>query len=404
MILAINCGSSSLRYGLFKSGRLPALARGMVDHIGMPTSTMHQRSSDRLLRVERPIASYSAAIDLVLQQLCDARWDIINDLSDLSAIGHRVVHGGSRFFDPTLVDASVLSRLDACSDLAPLHNPINVDGIRHTMTRVPGAAQIAVFDTAFHHNMPAAAQHYGLPYHLNETLGIRRYGFHGLSCRYASCRAAALLGRPASDLKMIICHLGSGVTINAIDGGQSVDTSTGFGTFSGVMMGTRAGDFDPEIAFYLSKSMGMSFEQIRDMCLHQSGLLGLSGISGDMCDVLDKAERGDMRAGLAIDVFVQMVKRCIGASVAILGGLDCLVFTAGIGENSPTIRARICAGLEYLGISIDKAANTRNRPDSRINDGRVVLLVIATDEESVIATDTERVLARHAHNGDRRLA
>jgi acetate kinase len=324
---------------------------------------------------------------------------VVRDLSEVSAVGHRTVHGGDTFFESTVIDESVIEKLEECIPLAPLHNPPNLLGIREAKRLLPDIPHVAVFDTSFHQTIPPRAYLYALPYEYYENFKIRRYGFHGTSCRYVSQKAACeILRRPLEQLKMIICHLGNGVTVAAIDRGKSVDTSMGFTPLEGLMMGTRCGDIDPGVVFYLHRRLGLSIDRIDDLLNKESGLLGVSGVSNDMRVVLERAENGDARCQLAVDVFTYRVRKYIGAYSAALGGLDALVFTAGIGENSWKIRAMVCEGLEFLGIELDEEKNRLSIgiPSIISREGsKVSVLVVPTSEERMIIQDTIR-LARAA--------
>ncbi|MBZ4023202.1 acetate kinase [Rhodobacter sp. TJ_12] len=391
MILIINCGSSSLKYQLYTPDLAHVAASGMIAKIGEPEGYIDHFVGHRGEHHRCPVPDHRAAFALMMEYLLSPEYHVIECPGAITAIGHRAVHGGSVFVESVLVDDAVLQALRDCAAFAPLHNPCNIIGIEEAQRLFPGAPNVVVFDTAFHQTVPEHAHLYALPHSLSEDYGLRRYGFHGTSCRYVSQRAAELLNRPLEKLSMVVCHLGNGVTLDAIKGGQSVDTSIGFGTFSGVPMGTRAGDFDPAIIFHLVNERGMRLEEVEEICYKKSGLLGLSGLSNDMREVTDAAAAGNKRCQLAVDVFVYHIRKTIGAYAAVMGGLDALVFTAGIGENSAEIRARVCEGLGFLGIEIDPRANAvagKGPPNISAVTARAATLVVPTDEERMIALDT----------------
>ncbi|GHD12383.1 acetate/propionate family kinase [Tianweitania populi] len=399
MILTINCGSSSLKYQLYSADLAEVIASGIIAKIGEAGGYADHKVDDGKTRIVRDIADHQAAFTLMMENLLSPDIGVITEPAQIIAIGHRAVHGGSTFVESVIVDDQVMEGLRACSTFAPLHNPCNIAGIEEAMRLFPGTPNVVVFDTAFHQTVPQHAHVYALPYELCTDHGIRRYGFHGTSCRYVSQAAADILGRPIEALSMVICHLGNGVTIDAVKGGQSVDTSIGFGTFCGMPMGTRAGDFDPAIIFHLVKTLGMSLDEVEAICYKKSGLLGLSGLSNDMREVCEAAAAGNKRCQLAVDVFVYQLRKQIGAYAAAMNGLDALVFTAGIGENSAEIRKLVCSGLGVLGIAIDEDLNqiARNgHPDISAADARVATLVVPTDEERMIATDTLQLTMQRA--------
>ena len=394
MILTINCGSSTIKYQLYTADVRQGVARGIVSRIGEPGAYVEHQARGRKIRHELPVPNHHAAFEIAIQYLLHPVHGAIDDINQIQAVGHRAVHGGNMFIESTLIDENVIAKLEECTPLAPLHNPPNLIGIREGRALLPHVPHVAVFDTAFHQTMPARAYVYALPYEYYQEHSIRRYGFHGTSCRYVSQRAAELLRRPLEALKLVICHLGNGVTIAAVQGGKSIDTSIGFATFSGVMMGTRAGDVDPGLVFYLHRQLGLSLGEIEQVYYKQSGLLGVSGVSNDMRVVLDRAQAGHQRCQLAVEIFAYMTKKYIGAYAAAMGGLDGIVFTAGIGENSAEIRARVCAGLEFLGVELDPRKNSATS-GTEAQIGRpaagAAVLVIPTDEEKMIALDTARL-------------
>ncbi|MBL3568022.1 acetate/propionate family kinase [Rhodovulum visakhapatnamense] len=398
MILTINCGSSSLKYQLYTTDLSEVVAKGLIARIGEDGSYSDHKAGGRGEKVELPVPDHKTALELMLASLMHADYGVIDCPAAITAIGHRAVHGGDVFVDSVVVDDEVMAQLRACVGFAPLHNPCNIAGIEAAMRLFPGVPNIVVFDTAFHQTVPPEAHVYALPYELYAKSGIRKYGFHGTSCRYVSQATADLLNWPIEDMKMVICHLGNGVTLTAVDGGRSVDTSIGFGTFGGVPMGTRSGDFDPSIIFHLVNQLGMSLKDVETLCYHKSGLLGVSGVSNDMREVTKRAADGDDRCRLAVEIFVYQIKKTIGAYAAAMNGLDALVFTAGIGENSAEIRTRICSGLGVLGVRIDEATNEVARdgyPNISAADASVATLVVPTDEERMIAMDTLRLTPDH---------
>ncbi len=383
-VLVINTGSSSIKYRLLDVARERELASGLVDRIGVAGARLVHRvpgAPDDV--VEEPIADHEAGLKLVLDAF--ARDGALP--TDLAAIGHRVVHGGERFTDPTLVDDDVLAAIRALAPLAPLHNPANALGIEVARRLYPDIPQVAVFDTAFHRTLPPRAYRYALPRELADRHGIRRFGFHGTSHAYVSRRAACHLGRPVEELALITLHLGNGASAAAVAGGRSIDTSMDLTPLQGLVMGTRSGDIDPAVVFHLHREAGMDLAAIEELLTRRSGLLGLAGTS-DLRDVQARAEAGDADAAEALDVFCYRIRGYVGAYAAALGRVDAIVFTAGIGENAPGVRARVCAGLEGFGVLVDAGANaaagggarTVSRPESR-----VAVLVVPTDEELEIA-------------------
>ena len=396
MILIINCGSSSLKYQLYSSDLTEIISKGIVCRIGEDGSYVSHAVSGVKVRRDIEVPDHRVAFAAMMECLLDPSNPAIGDIGAIEAIGHRAVHGGDTFVKSVVVTDDVIRKLEECSVLAPLHNPPNLLGIREARRLLPDVPHVAVFDTSFHQGMPQRAHVYALPYGLYTDHKIRRYGFHGTSCRFVSARAAEILARRLCDLRMVICHLGNGVTIDAVAGGRSVDTSIGFATFSGIMMGTRPGDFDPGLIFHLNKELGLSLGDIETLCYKESGLLGVSGVSNDMRVVEEHALAGNERCALAIDMFVYMVKKYVGAYAAAMGGLDALVFTAGIGENSPYIRSRICCGLQFLGVDLDETANDAVGGEAAVigtAGASAAAMVVPTDEERMIALDTLRLTA-----------
>ena len=390
-VLVINCGSSSIKYQLFDAGSKDVLVRGKVSRIGDSGSSLQQEAGKVKLRKDISVPDYHSGFELIIQSLLDPKYGALKDISEVSAVGHRAVHGGGMFVKSTLIDEDVIARMEACVPLAPLHNPPNLIGIREARRIFTGIPHVAVFDTAFHQTLPAKAYLYALPYEYYETYKVRRYGFHGTSYRYVSQRVAIVLRQPLENLRMVICHMGSGVSVTAVNSGESVDTSLGFTPISGVMMGTRSGDIDPGLIFYLNRQLGLSLDRIDNMLNRESGLLGVSGVSNDLREIIDYAEKGNLRCQLAQNMFVYQVKKYIGAYAAVMGGIDTLVFTAGIGENSPVIRKMICAGMDFLGINLDEDKNKDAIGKEKIISlpgAEVKVMIIPTNEEFMIARDT----------------
>lgn len=392
-VLVINAGSSSLKYQLIDMDTRNVMAKGLCERIGIDGSRLKQTGKDEYI-IEQPMNDHSDAIRLVLSALTDPAHGVIQDMSEISAVGHRVVHGGEYFNSSVIINEDVKKAIEDCIDLAPLHNPPNLIGIEACEKAMPGVPMVGVFDTAFHQTMPPEAFLYAIPYELYEKYKIRKYGFHGTSHYYVSRRAAEMLGKPVEELKMVTLHLGNGSSITAVDGGKSVDTSMGFTPLAGVIMGTRSGLIDPAIVPFLMEKENMSLDEVNDMLNKKSGVLGISGVSSDFRD-LDKAvEEGNDRAALALKMFVYSVKRYIGFYACAMGGLDAVVFTAGIGENNYEMREELVKGMEFMGIKMDSEAN-KVRGEERIvsaPDSKVKLLVIPTNEELTIALDTERLL------------
>lgn len=395
-ILVVNSGSSSIKFQVMDSDSGSMLGKGLLERIGEESGVLRFEADSRSIREERPIPDHSRGLDLLLKTITHQEYGILASLEEIKACGHRVVHGGERFTSSVLIDEEVLRALRECAELAPLHNPPNILGIEAAMEKLPGIPNVAVFDTAFHQTMPRVNYLYGLPYEVYEKYRIRRYGFHGTSHQYVSQRAAEMLGRPMEELNLITCHLGNGCSVTAVRGGRSVDTSLGFGTFCGLMMGTRCGDVDPAALFELMERYGWSLEKVKKTVYRESGLLGISGLSNDMRDIEDASfKRGEEMATLALDMFVDRVRKYIGAYAATLGRLDGIVFTAGIGENGPEIREMVCSGQETLGIRIDPEANKVRGRERIVSmpDSRVKVLVVPTNEELMIARETKRVIS-----------
>ncbi len=393
-VLVINSGSSSIKYQLFDMPENKVLAKGIAERIGIRGSCLtHYPDQKPAYRNEEDITDHGVAISLIFAALIHPDHGVVRDVREIDAIGHRVVHGGEIFNQPVLVDSTVKENIRRLSGLAPLHNPANLLGIEACEQIIPGIRQAAVFDTAFHHTIPPQAFMYGIPYWYYEEYGIRKYGFHGTSHQYVARRAAEILGKQPAELKMISCHLGSGSSITAIQNGQSLDTSMGFTPLEGLVMGTRSGDLDPAIITFLMEKEKMSAAEINDLLNNRSGVLGISALSSDFRDLAKAAADGNDRARLAIDVFVHRVRKYIGAYAAELNGLDVLVFTAGLGENSPEIRAQICQGFDYLELWIDPEKNNIRGKEADISaqGSKPRILVIPTNEELMIASETLQV-------------
>jgi acetate kinase len=389
-VLVINAGSSSVKYQLYQMPEGTVLAKGLIERIGNPGSRLSQKSGGQTCEIEKTVADHEQAMDLILATLVDKDNGVLNDVKEIAAVGHRVVHGGEEFSGSMLIDAAVLASIEKFADLAPLHNPPNLTGIRASQHSLPDAGQVACFDTAFHTTLPEVAYLYALPYEFYEKYRVRRYGFHGISHRYVARRAVEMLGKAESESNIITCHLGNGCSITAVKNGKSVDTSMGLTPLEGLVMGTRCGDIDPAILFYLADK-GYSVEELNTLCNSKSGLLGVSGQSNDMRNLRQLAANGDQRAQLAIDIFAYRVKKYIGTYTAVLGRADAIVFTGGIGENDPDLRAQICADQVQIGIEIDENSNAEASQNERrisTKDSRVQVFVIATDEEAAIARNT----------------
>lgn len=394
MILTINSGSSSLKYQLYTTDVQQVVGKGLVGRIGESGSYIEHQARGQKIRHELPVPHHRTAFEIAIQYLLHPTHGAIDDINEIQAVGHRAVHGADIFVESSLITEAVILKLEECTPLAPLHNQPNLIGIREGRALLPRVPHVAVFDTSFHQTIPPKAYTYALPYEYTLKHKLRRYGFHGTSCRYVSQRAAEILDRPLSELKLVICHLGNGVSITAVQAGNSIDTSLGFATFCGVMMGTRSGDIDPGLIFYLNRQLGLGLGDIEHMLYKESGLLGVSGVSNDMRVVAEQAQAGNPRCRLALEIFVYMVKKYVGAYAAAMGGLDTLVFTAGIGENSPLIRQMVCEGLEFLGIALDRGKNgeaTGKELLISLPSAGIRVLVVPTDEEKMIALDTKRL-------------
>ncbi|HHY90514.1 MAG TPA: acetate kinase [Clostridiales bacterium] len=394
-VLVINCGSSSIKYQLIDMNDENVLAKGLVERIGIEGSVLkHEVPGKDKVVIEKPMPDHKVALKLVLDALVDEAHGVIKGMDEINAVGHRVVHAGEKFSGSVIITDEVIQALEECIELAPLHNPPNLMGIAACKELMPNTPMVGVFDTAFHQTMPKSAYIYPLPYEYYEKYGLRKYGFHGTSHRYVSQRAAEFLGKNLEDLKMITCHLGNGASVAAVLGGKSVDTSMGFTPLEGLAMGTRCGDIDPAIVTFLMEKENLNSEGINTILNKKSGVLGISGVSSDFRDIESAAKEGNERAQLALDAFNNRVKKYIGAYAAIMGGVDVIVFTAGLGENSASNRAEICKGLEFLGVKLDPEKNNVRGKDAVIStdDSKVTVLVIPTNEELMIARDTKALL------------
>ena len=390
-ILVINAGSSSLKYQLLNPETQQVLAKGLCERIGIDGKfTYKPAGKEAIKEADVAMPTHSEAIQAVLNALVDPKNGVIGSMKEIDAVGHRVVHGGEKFAKSVLITDEVMAAIEECNPLAPLHNPANIIGIKACQTLMPKTPMVAVFDTAFHQTMPALAYTYALPYEFYTEDKVRRYGFHGTSHKYVAARAAAMLGKPIQELKLISCHLGNGSSITAVDGGKSVDTSMGFTPLAGLPMGTRSGDLDAGILEYLMHKHGYDIDKMLNILNKKSGVEGISGVSSDFRDLETAANEGNDRAQLALDVFAYSVKKLIGSYAAAMGGVDAVIFTAGVGENDPGTRAKAVAGLEFMGIQIDpEKNNVRGKEvDVAAAGSRARVLVIPTNEELMIAQDT----------------
>ena len=396
-ILVLNAGSSSLKYQLFEMKTETVLAKGICERIGKGGHLVHKTASGYAENADINFATHLDAFRTIIEKLTSGGGKVLEDIGEISAVGHRFAHGGESFIASVRITGDITAQLEQVIELAPLHNPACLAGIRAcTGTLGDGIPQVAVFDTAFHQTMPENAFIYPIPYAYYETDKIRKYGFHGISNRYVSRKAADILQRPLEALKMVTCHLGNGSSITAIDRGKSVDTSMGFTPLPGVIMGTRCGDIDPSIISYLCEHYGMSCEDFTDILNKKSGLLGVSGVGNDFRDILQASAAGNRRARLAMSIQEYQIKKYIGAYAAAMGGLDAVVFTGGIGENAADLRENVCAGFEFLGMSIDSGLNRQGSGDRVVSGSgsHVKILVVATNEEIMIARDTAEIISR----------
>ena len=390
-ILVINAGSSSLKYQLLNPETQQVLAKGLCERIGIDGKFTYKPEGKQAVKeADVAMPTHNEAIKAVLDALVDPANGVIGSMKEIDAVGHRVVHGGEKFARSVLITEEVMAAIEECNPLAPLHNPANIIGIKACQALMPNTPMVAVFDTAFHQTMPAAAYMYALPYEYYEKDKVRRYGFHGTSHKYVTQRAAEMLGKPIEELKLISCHLGNGSSIAAVDGGKSVDTSMGFTPLAGLPMGTRCGDIDAGILQYLMNKYGMDIDKMLNVLNKKSGVEGLSCVSSDFRDLENAAAEGNEKAELAQKKFAYEVRKYVGAYAAAMGGVDAVIFTAGVGENDKVIRAMACQGLEFMGLKLDEAANDVRGKETVISaaDSKVKVLLIPTNEELMIAIDT----------------
>lgn len=394
-VLVLNCGSSSIKYKLFEMADHSVLAQGGVEKIGLPDSFLQVKlPNGEKVVIEKEMPEHTVGIQLILDTLVDEKIGCIKDLKEIEAVGHRVVHGGEKFNQSVVITPEVKEMIVKCAELAPLHNPANLKGIDAIEQTLPGVPQVAVFDTAFHQTMPDYAYMYALPYELYEKYAIRRYGFHGTSHRYVSARVCEFLGVNAAENKVVTAHIGNGGSCAAVLNGKSVDTSMGLTPVEGLVMGTRAGDLDLGAATYIMDKEGLTTAEFNNLVNKKSGLLGVSGVSSDARDIDAAIKAGNHRANLAREMFIYRVKKYVGAYAAAMNGVDILVFTGGIGENDAFIRAEIVKGLSFLGVTLDEEANNCRGVERVIStpDSRLTVCVIPTDEELMIASDTEALV------------
>ena len=394
-VLVLNCGSSSLKYQLIDMETEGVLAKGLCERIGIEGSRLkHQPAGKDAVIFDDYQEDHSVSVKMVLDALTHPEYGVVKSMSEINAVGHRVVHGGEYFANSVIINQEVIAAIEKCCELAPLHNPANLIGIAACDKIMPGVPQVAVFDTAFHQTMPERAYMYALPYEYYEKYKIRRYGFHGTSHRFVSEEVAKMLGRPYEETKTVTCHLGNGGSICAVRNGKSIDTTMGFTPLEGLVMGTRAGDIDAAVITYLMEKENLTAAEMDNILNKQSGVLGISGVSSDFRDIEEASEAGNERAGMALDVFAYKVAKRIGAYTAAMNGVDAIVFTAGLGENSASTRKEICDYLGYLGVHIDSYNNSLRGKALEISapDSRVRVFVIPTNEELVIARDTKELL------------
>ncbi|MGV8146504.1 MAG: acetate/propionate family kinase [Alkaliphilus sp.] len=396
-VLVLNCGSSSLKYQLINMENEEVLAKGLAERIGIENGLVkHEVVGQEKVLIKENMSTHKDAIKIVLNALIDAKHGAIKSMDEIVAVGHRVVHGGEKFTSSVIIDAEVKETLKECSELAPLHNPPNLMGIEACEEILPNVPMVGVFDTAFHQTMPKSAYIYALPYELYEKYKIRKYGFHGTSHKYVVNKAAKVLGKPLEELKIVTCHLGNGASLAAIKYGKSIDTSMGFTPLEGLTMGTRCGDIDPAITTFIMDKESLDTTELNNLMNKKSGILGISGVSNDFRDVEEAADNGNERAQLALDVFHNRVKKYIGAYAAIMGGIDAVVFTAGLGENSPETREAVCEGLGFLGIKIDNVKNKVRGKQTIVttDDSKTKVILIPTNEELMIARDTVELVKK----------
>jgi len=395
-VLVVNCGSSSIKYQVFDMEDERVLARGLMDRVGIPNTVLTHEPENRgdKVVIQKDILDHTEGMKLVIDTLTNSEYGVIKDLAEIKAVGHRVVHGADYFSESVLIDDEVKRAICNCYDIAPLHNPPNMMGIEACQSLMPRVPQVAVFDTAFHQTMKPDHYLYALPYELYEKYKVRRYGFHGTSHYYVSQRAAVMLGKPVEETKIITLHLGNGASVAAVKGGEVVETSMGYTPLEGLVMGTRCGDIDPYIVILIMEKLNLSPSQANDYLNKKSGALGLSSVSNDFRDISEAARAGNPRAQLTLQVYVNKVKAYIGSYMAMLNGCDCIVFTAGLGENAVDIREMICQNMDYLGIELDHEKNQVRGKEVSIaaDDAKVNIFIIPTNEELVIARDTYGII------------
>lgn len=394
-ILIINCGSSSLKYKLIDMANEKDIIEGIVERIGLDQSRLVQKNELREKYIlEKEIKDHKEAIDIVLNTLVDPKVGVIESIDEITAVGHRVVHGGERYSSSIIINEEVIKYLEECSKLAPLHNPANIIGIRACQSLMPNKEMVAVFDTAFHGTLPEKAYIYAIDYALYKDHKIRKYGFHGTSHKYVSHKVAEAMGKDIKDLKIITCHLGNGASISAIKGGQCIDTTMGFTPLAGIPMGTRSGNIDPSIIPFLVEECGYTIEEVSESLNKKSGVLGISGVSSDFRDIEDAASKGDKRAQLALDIFHYRIRAEIGSFIVNMGGVDVIVFTAGVGENSPETREECLKDLEFLGLTLDREKNKVRGKLTEISqaDSKIKAYVVPTNEELMIAKETVELI------------
>lgn len=394
-ILVINCGSSSLKYQFIDMENEEVLAKGICERIAIEGSKLkHTPCGKETVVIEEAMPDHKKAVSMVIDALTDDNYGVIGSMDEITAVGHRIVHGGENFSESVIINDEVIKAVEECSDLAPLHNPANLIGINACKQLMPETPMVGVFDTAFHQTMPKKAYLYGLPYELYKKYKIRRYGFHGTSHKYVANRTAKMLGKSIEDLKIVVCHLGNGASICAVDGGKSVDTSMGLTPLEGLLMGTRSGDIDPAIIPFLMEKENISIDQVMDILNKKSGVLGISEISSDFRDIENGVAEGNPDAQRANDAFVYKVAKYVGSYAAAMGGIDAVVFTAGLGENNASVRREVCQYLEFLGVKVDlEKNNVRSvEVDFSADDAKVRALLVPTNEELMIARETKELL------------
>ncbi|MCI8494383.1 MAG: acetate kinase [Lachnospiraceae bacterium] len=393
-ILVINCGSSSLKYQVIDSGTEAVLAKGLCERIGLDGRLVYQKAGGEKEITDADMPTHKQAIQMVLDALVNPKTGALKSLEEIGAVGHRVVHGGEKFASSTILNEEVLKAIEECNDLAPLHNPANLIGIRACQELMPNVPMVGVFDTAFHQTMPERAYLYGIDYDYYEKYKVRRYGFHGTSHSYVSKRAAEILNKPYEELRTIVCHLGNGASICAVKNGKSIDTSMGLTPLEGLIMGTRSGDIDPGAMEYLAKKEQLDLEGVMEILNKKSGVQGLSHISSDFRDLEAAAEKNDHAGIRALDTFIYRAAKYVGAYTAAMNGVDVICFTAGVGENGPNTRKGICNYLGYLGVELDDKANEVHGEETIIStpDSKVTVLCLPTNEELAIARETEALI------------